>query len=162
MKDKMTKIDNQIHQLLDENKDLVELQHEKALLLPKYCWACNKDLEDYKEGLGAKIKKGEYLIMMSVLENNIGAEEYTCFECLDHMHKYHMVATPYMAFTASKDLFKDKYTKVINPNMKERHIHRDSLIGRQAIGCCEDKTLKKKLKKLGVVNALIDLTGKGI
>ena len=85
-KDILEPIDNEIHKILDENQDVVQLRDEQAKLKSKFCSRCEKDLKDYKEcnckdGL---VRQGEYAIWLDIRPQNIGGQTYTCFECDKH------------------------------------------------------------------------------
>lgn len=78
--------DDTILKMLDDNKDLVQLQAEKAKLLPKFCERCNKDLKDYKECRckDDKVRPNEYQTWTSILPEDIGRLSYICYECAEH------------------------------------------------------------------------------
>lgn len=82
-----------IDQIIDSNKDLVELQEQKADLLPKVCDSCGQDLTDWENCYDPKqSRKHQYITMMSIADDvngGIGGLSYTCHTCLDHMNKYH-------------------------------------------------------------------------
>lgn len=82
-------LDSTLLGILDDNKDLVKLQEEKAKLLPKYCQRCNRSLKDYKECQCKDdiVRAGEYMVWTSVDPDHnggIGGLSYECFECCEH------------------------------------------------------------------------------
>lgn len=85
-------LDSTLLGILDDNKDLVELQKQKAELLPKFCQRCDKDLKDYKECRCKDdvVRPGEYMTWTSVADD-VGALTYDCYECVQHYRlKPHM------------------------------------------------------------------------
>ncbi len=86
--DTLKSLDDAIFKMLDDNKDLVELQEKKAKLLQKFCRRCGKSLKDYIECRCKDdvVHPNEYMTWTSVADD-IGALDYDCYECVEHFRK---------------------------------------------------------------------------
>lgn len=86
----MDELEKEINKIVDENKDLIQLQEEKDALLPKTCVECKKVLrgEESRKELFQDMDDDEYITMMSIVPESIGYVERTCGYCLKHQeHK---------------------------------------------------------------------------